>query len=73
MRLNRQAFAQGENGILQVLEAERAYQQALLGQVRVKTAQYLDTVQLFVALGGNSVGVFEQQVASRETARRSYQ
>jgi NodT family efflux transporter outer membrane factor (OMF) lipoprotein len=73
LRLNRQAFAQGENGILQVLEAERAYQQALLGQVRVKTAQYLDTVQLFVALGGNSVGVFEQQVASRETARRSYQ
>ena len=73
LRLNRQAYAQGENSILQVLEAERAYQQALLGQIRIKTAQYLDTVQLFVALGGNSVGVFGQQVASRQAAQRSYQ
>lgn len=72
-RLNQQAYAQGENSILQVLEAERAYEQALLGQIRVKTAQYLDTVQLFVALGGNSVGVFEQRVASREAPKRSYQ
>jgi NodT family efflux transporter outer membrane factor (OMF) lipoprotein len=59
LRLNQQAYAQGESSILQVLEAERAYEQALLGQIRVKTAQYLDTVRLFVALGGNSVGVFD--------------
>ncbi|MBV6821816.1 efflux transporter outer membrane subunit [Pseudomonas sp. PD9R] len=72
-RLNQQAFAQGENSILQVLEAERAYEQALLGQIQVKTAQYLDTVRLFVALGGNSVGVFEQRVASREEPKPSYQ
>jgi len=65
LRLNQQAYAQGENSILQVLEAERAYEQALLGQIRVKTEQYLDTVRLFVALGGNAVGVFEQRVASR--------
>jgi NodT family efflux transporter outer membrane factor (OMF) lipoprotein len=72
-RLNQQAFAQGANSILQVLEAERAYEQALLDQIRVKTAQYLDTVRLFVALGGNSVGVFEQKVASRETHAPTYQ
>lgn len=72
-RLNQQAFAQGANSILQVLEAERAYEQALLGQIRVKTAQYLDTVRLFVALGGNSVGVFEQRVASREEHKPTYQ
>ena len=72
-RLNQQAYAQGENSILQVLEAERAYEQALLGQIRVKTAQYLDTVRLYVALGGNSVGVFEQRVASREAQKPSYQ
>lgn len=60
LQLNRQAYAQGENSILQVLEAERAYQQALLGQIQVTTARYLDTVRLFVALGGNSVGVLEQ-------------
>ncbi|MHC8332514.1 efflux transporter outer membrane subunit [Pseudomonas sp. LB3P25] len=64
-RLNQQAYAQGENSILQVLEAERAYERALLGQIRVTTAQYLDTVRLFVALGGNSVGVFAQRTANR--------
>lgn len=73
LRLNQQAYAQGENSILQVLEAERAYEQALLGQIRVKTAQYLDTVQLYVALGGNSVGAFEQRVASRDAQQDSYQ
>lgn len=66
LRLNQQAYAQGENSILQVLEADRAYQQALLGQIRVKTAQYLDTVQLYVALGGNSVGVFDQRAPNRQ-------
>jgi NodT family efflux transporter outer membrane factor (OMF) lipoprotein len=65
LRLNQQAYAQGENSVLQVLEAERAYEQALLGQIQVKTTRYLDTVQLFVALGGNSVGVFEQTLAAR--------
>jgi NodT family efflux transporter outer membrane factor (OMF) lipoprotein len=71
--LNQQAYAQGENSILQVLEAERAYEQALLGQIRAKTAQYLDTVHLYVALGGNAVGVFEQKVATREAPQHSYQ
>jgi NodT family efflux transporter outer membrane factor (OMF) lipoprotein len=72
LRLNQQAYAQGENSILQVLEAERAFEQALLGQIKVKTAQYLDTVQLFVALGGNSAGVFAQRVASREERSTAY-
>lgn len=65
-RLNQQAYAQGENSVLQVLEAERAYEQALLGQIRVKTTRYLDTVQLFIALGGNAVGVLEQKLATRK-------
>lgn len=73
LQLNQQAYAQGENSILQVLEAERAYQQALLGQIRVKTAQYLDTVRLYVALGGNAVGASEQRVASRESRTPAYQ
>ncbi|MDI3397185.1 efflux transporter outer membrane subunit [Pseudomonas sp. V88_4] len=68
LRLNRQAYAQGETSLLQVLEAERAYQQALLGQIQVKTARYLDSVRLFVALGGNSVGVLDQKLATRKTS-----
>jgi NodT family efflux transporter outer membrane factor (OMF) lipoprotein len=68
LRLNRQAYAQGETSLLQVLETERAYQQALLGQIQVKTARYLDSVRLFVALGGNSVGVLDQKLATRKTS-----
>jgi len=60
LRLNRAGFQTGETGVLQVLDAERAYERALLGQIRVKTARYLDTVQLFIALGGNSSGSFER-------------
>ena len=65
LRLNREGYRQGENSVLQVLDAERAYQQALLGQIRAKTARYLDTTQLFVVLGGNSAGAFEQRAEFR--------
>lgn len=61
LRLNREGYREGEISVLQVLDAERAYQQALLGQIRTKTARYLDATQLFVALGGNSAGAFEQR------------
>ncbi|OJT49259.1 efflux transporter outer membrane subunit [Pseudomonas moraviensis] len=70
-QLNQQAYAQGANSFLQVLEAERAYEQALLGQIRARTARYLDTVQLFVALGGNSVGVQTQKLAARADAAQT--
>lgn len=63
LRLNRGGYRGGEIGVLQVLDAQRAYQRALLGQIKVRTAQYLDTTQLLVALGGNSVGA-EAQTAS---------
>jgi NodT family efflux transporter outer membrane factor (OMF) lipoprotein len=65
LRLNRLGYKQGEVGILQVLDAERAYQRALLGQIGARTAQYLDTTQLSVALGGNAAGAFERRTAAR--------
>jgi NodT family efflux transporter outer membrane factor (OMF) lipoprotein len=61
LQLNRDGYREGEVSVLQVLDAERAYQQALLGHIRAKTAQYLDTTQLFVALGGNSAGAFQRR------------
>jgi NodT family efflux transporter outer membrane factor (OMF) lipoprotein len=64
LRLSRDGYRAGETGVLQVLDAERACQQALLGRIRAKTAQYLDTTQLAVALGGNSSGAFERRMAS---------
>lgn len=65
-RLSRAGYGAGETSVLQVLDAERAYQRALIGQIRARTAQYLDTTQLAVALGGNASGAFERRVAKAD-------
>ncbi len=65
LRLNQEGYRAGETGVLQVLDAQGAYQRALIGQIRAKSAQYLDTVQLSVALGGNSSEAFERTAADR--------
>jgi NodT family efflux transporter outer membrane factor (OMF) lipoprotein len=54
LELARISYKEGNAGILQVLDAERSYQQARLGYVRARAQRYLDTVQLFLALGGTS-------------------
>jgi NodT family efflux transporter outer membrane factor (OMF) lipoprotein len=50
--LTRKSYNEGNVGVLQVLDAERLYQQARLGFVRADAQRYIDTVQLFLALGG---------------------
>ncbi len=52
LTLNRAAYQEGNVGVLRVLDAQRAYQQARLGYVKATAQRYLDTVQLFLALGG---------------------
>ncbi len=54
LELARASYAEGNTGVLQVLDAERSYQQARLGYVRAIAQRYRDTVQLFLALGGTS-------------------
>ena len=54
LALTRAAYQEGNIGILQVLDAQRSYQQARLGYVKSLGQRYLDTVQLFLALGGTS-------------------
>ena len=54
LELARISYKEGNAGVLQVLDAERSYQQARLGYVRAVAQRYLDTVQLFLALGGTS-------------------
>ena len=49
--LTHQAYDAGEATILQVLDAERRYQQARLGYVRAQAQRYFDSAQLFLALG----------------------
>jgi NodT family efflux transporter outer membrane factor (OMF) lipoprotein len=54
LKLNREGYRAGEVGVLQVLDADRAYQRALLGEIRAKTARLLDVTQLSVVLGGGA-------------------
>jgi NodT family efflux transporter outer membrane factor (OMF) lipoprotein len=49
--LTHASYNEGGVGILQVLDAERLYQNARLGFVRAQAQRYMDTVQLFLALG----------------------
>jgi NodT family efflux transporter outer membrane factor (OMF) lipoprotein len=65
LRLNREGYRAGETGVLQVLDAERAYQRALIGRIQANTAQYLDTAQLLVALGGHSSDALKTRAAFR--------
>jgi NodT family efflux transporter outer membrane factor (OMF) lipoprotein len=52
VRLQRISYARGGAGILELLDAQREYQQALLGYVRADAQRYQDTIQLLVAMGG---------------------
>ncbi|HEX4023131.1 MAG TPA: efflux transporter outer membrane subunit [Steroidobacteraceae bacterium] len=50
--LQRASYAAGKTSVLQLIDAERSYSQALLGSVGASSQQLQDAVQLFVALGG---------------------
>jgi len=52
LKLTQTTYSFGNVGILQVLDAQRLAEQARLGYVRAQAQRYLDTVQLFTALGG---------------------
>ena len=54
LNLTRESYRAGNVGVLQVLDAERAYSRARLDYVRVQAERYADTAQLFLALGGTA-------------------
>lgn len=56
VEMTRQSYQEGNVGILQVLDAERRYQQARLGFVRAQAQRYVDTAELMLALGGAEPG-----------------
>jgi NodT family efflux transporter outer membrane factor (OMF) lipoprotein len=68
--LARASYREGNAGVLLVLDAERSYQQARLGYVRAVVQRYVDTVQLFLALGGTNPGA-SRPVASIQAGARS--
>ncbi|MGA7538783.1 MAG: efflux transporter outer membrane subunit [Steroidobacteraceae bacterium] len=52
LELSRQSYQAGNSGLLQVLDAQRERQRAELGFLRAQSRQYLDTIQLLLAVGG---------------------
>ena len=54
MALTQQAYAAGNAGFLQVLDAERLHQQAQLGRAQAAGQRYVDVVKLILAAGGRT-------------------
>jgi NodT family efflux transporter outer membrane factor (OMF) lipoprotein len=54
LELSQAAYAAGRGSLVQVLDAQRLYAQALQGYAHAKGQRYLDSVLLFEALGGDS-------------------
>jgi NodT family efflux transporter outer membrane factor (OMF) lipoprotein len=52
--LTQQAYAAGNAGYLQVLDAERLHQQAQLGRVQAAGQRYIDVIKLILAAGGRT-------------------
>jgi NodT family efflux transporter outer membrane factor (OMF) lipoprotein len=50
--LTRRSYNEGNVGVLQVLDAQRLFQQARLGYVRAEAQRFADTAELYLALGG---------------------
>lgn len=65
LELSRESFNEGNSGILQVLDSERAYQQARLGYVRAQAERLENTARLFLALGGTPPNGAAATVASK--------
>jgi NodT family efflux transporter outer membrane factor (OMF) lipoprotein len=52
LQLARESYQAGSSGVLQVLDAQRQRQRAELGFLEAQSRQYLDTIQLLLAVGG---------------------
>ncbi|HZO09639.1 MAG TPA: TolC family protein, partial [Myxococcota bacterium] len=52
LALQRKSYAAGRTDLLQLLDAQRSYEQARLGFARAQGQRLGDTAELFVALGG---------------------
>ncbi len=68
LKLQRVSYSVGRSNILQLLDAERAYQRARLGYARATAQRYADSAQLLVALGGgwwNSRGLCPRSCAAQ--------
>jgi NodT family efflux transporter outer membrane factor (OMF) lipoprotein len=67
VHLQRISYEAGGSGLLSLLDAQRQYQQALLGYVRAQAQRYEDTAQLLVATGGGWRAGDDARTSARTT------
>jgi NodT family efflux transporter outer membrane factor (OMF) lipoprotein len=72
-RLQRINYSDGGVGLINLLDAQRQYQQARLGYVRAQAQRYQDTIQLLVAMGGGWWGANLTVADDRGPARTKRQ
>ena len=74
LALTRQAYAAGNAGYVQVLDAERLHQQAQLGRAQADGQRYIDAVKLLLAAGGRIDSALHQEdsTSSAPSARALY-
>ena len=65
LQLAQEAYAAGRGSLVQVLDAQRLYAQAVLGYARARGQRYLDTVLLVEAMGGASQAWLEANAGTR--------
>ena len=70
--LARRSFEAGNSGVLDVIDAERRSAEAQLGLSRATAQRLLDTVQLYVALGGTPIPVAASMAPQPGAACCSY-
>jgi NodT family efflux transporter outer membrane factor (OMF) lipoprotein len=68
LRLTRLGYAAGDAGLIQVLDAQRLQQLAELSLVQARANRYIQTVNLFLAVGGG-VADGTQRMAGRSPSR----
>ncbi len=54
LELSQESYKEGQASFIQVLQAQRLFGQARLGYAQARSQRYLDTAQLFEAMGGAS-------------------
>ncbi len=59
LELTQQSYQAGQSSFIDLLDAERRYQQARVGSARAATARLQDTAGLFLALGGDALRAVE--------------
>lgn len=69
--LTQQSFQAGQASFLQVLEAQRLFQQARLGHARALSQRYGDSLQLLLALGGDEEDEVDAGAASASAAAQA--